>query len=65
MKNDEKTTYDVDKGTGAYMNDYLNFSKTMSFENLVIANDKKQSLSRQIISRSFDTCKVGVLKVEH
>lgn len=51
--------YDVERAHGTSLNDYLKFLDTMSFENMVIANDRKQSLSRQMISHSFDYFQSG------
>ena len=58
-KNHIMHQYDVERVMGASLNDYLKFFETMSFENMVIANDRKQSLPRRMNSHSFDYSQSG------
>ena len=46
--------HDVKRAKETYLNDYLKFCKTISFENMIFVNERQQLLSRAMKLKSFD-----------
>ena len=64
-KNHIMLQHDPEWANETYLNDDLKSSKTTSFINMVFTDDRKRSLSRKMISHSFDYSQSGSVDIEH